>query len=73
MPLSMVHESPLSVRVTGRLTVTLATFGAEAGAGAAEAKTIGSATSAKLMRILNLDIMHLSKQISGRFKYLRRM
>src|ERR1035438_5817086 len=72
MPLSMVHESPLSVRVTGWLTVTLATFGAEVGAGAAEAKTTGSATNAELMRIRNLDIMHLSKQLSGCFSFLRR-
>jgi len=39
MPLSMVHVSPLSVSVTGALTVNLATFGSmedEAG-GAAEA------------------------------------
>ena len=32
MPLSMVQESPLSVRVTGWLTVTFATFGACANA-----------------------------------------
>src|ERR1035438_6344627 len=50
MPLSMVHVSPLSVRVTGALTVTLAIFGADVCAGAAEVKRAKRARNADLKK-----------------------
>src|ERR1035438_7429368 len=57
-PLSMVHESPLSVRVTGWLTVTLATFGSAADvcATAPDDNTTDRARNAELTRTRELDI-----------------
>src|ERR1035438_6904887 len=57
-PLSMVHESPLSVRVTGWLTVTLATFGSAADvcATAPDDNTADRARNAELTRTRELDI-----------------
>src|ERR1039458_363735 len=58
MPLSSVHESPLSVRVTGWLAVTLATFGraAEVCATAPDDNTADRARTAELTRTRELDI-----------------
>src|ERR1035438_3230365 len=57
-PLSMVHESPLSVRVTGWLTVTLATFGSAAAVceTAPDDNTADRARNAELTRTRELDI-----------------
>jgi hypothetical protein len=58
----MVHESALSVRVTGWCTVTFATFGAAVCAGAAEDRTADRARNAELTRTRDLDIMRPFKK-----------
>src|SRR5665213_807763 len=73
MPLSIVQLSPLSVRVTGTLTVTLATFGASAArwadaccadapeAAAPQAKT---AAASRVEVVKTLDIRTLALVIA---------
>src|ERR1035438_10228101 len=58
MPLSRVQVSPLSVRVTGWLTVTLATFGSAADvcATAPDDNTADRVRNAELTRTRELDI-----------------
>jgi len=65
MPLSMVHESPLSMRVTGALTVTLAIFGADVCAGAAEVKRAERDRNAELKTTRDLDMSQPFKTIGG--------
>jgi hypothetical protein len=60
----MVHESPLSLRVTGWLMVTLAILGAVVCAGAAEVKRAERARSAELKTTRDLDMSQPFK-ISG--------
>jgi hypothetical protein len=55
----MVHESPLSVRVTGWFTVTLATLGMgpeDICADAEDASTTAMARNAERKRVVDFDI-----------------
>jgi hypothetical protein len=61
----MVHESPLSVRVTGWLTVTLAILGVAVCAGATEVKTAERARNAELKTTRDLDMSQPFKTIGG--------
>jgi hypothetical protein len=65
MPLSIVQLSPLSVSVTGWLTVTLATLGAVVCAGAAKVKRAARARNAELKTTRDLDISQPFKIIGG--------
>jgi hypothetical protein len=61
----MVHESPLSARVTGWLTVTLATFGAVVCAGAVDAKRAERTRNAELKTTRDLDMSQPFKATIG--------
>jgi hypothetical protein len=65
MPLSIVQLSPLSVRVTGWLTVTLATLGAAVCAGAVDTKRAERARNAELKTSRDLDMSQPFKTIGG--------